>query len=270
MSSTKRTPEHPRSYVSAATAAEAAAEAAEAAAEAVEAAAEAVEAAHMPVAEAAAEVEEAALVPAAEVVAEVEEAALVPVSAAAEVEEAAPMPAVAEAAAEAAPPMPAVAEDVATTTVAAEAAAAAAEAAEVASGFGGAAVAAVAVEAIGAGCQLTVGPGVIDIDWCCRAPGKREGRSLPMCSSTAPTEADAPLRLLLFILFVCRLSMRPYLHAPLVPARLDALGIAYTGCSTSALFETLSKVGTKLSSPMLVCQPPNGLRMGRGLIATPA
>ncbi len=121
MSSTKRTPEHPRSYVSAATAAvaaaaaEAAAEAAEAAA--VEAAAEAVEAAHMPVAEAAAEAVEAAPMPAAEVVAEVEEAALVPVSAAAEVEEAAPMPAVAEAAAEAAPPMPAVAEDVATTTV---------------------------------------------------------------------------------------------------------------------------------------------------------
>jgi D-alanine-D-alanine ligase len=34
--------------------------------------------------------------------------------------------------------------------------------------------------------------------------------------------------------------------APLVPARLDALGIAYTGCRTSALFQTLSKVGTKL------------------------
>jgi D-alanine-D-alanine ligase len=34
--------------------------------------------------------------------------------------------------------------------------------------------------------------------------------------------------------------------APLVPARLDALGIAYTGCRTNALFETLSKVGTKL------------------------
>jgi D-alanine-D-alanine ligase len=33
--------------------------------------------------------------------------------------------------------------------------------------------------------------------------------------------------------------------APLVPARLDALGIAYTGCGTSAWFETLSKVGTK-------------------------
>jgi len=34
--------------------------------------------------------------------------------------------------------------------------------------------------------------------------------------------------------------------APLVPARLDALGIAYTGCRTNALFKTLSKVGTKL------------------------
>ena len=34
--------------------------------------------------------------------------------------------------------------------------------------------------------------------------------------------------------------------APRVPALLDAVGIAYTGCSTSALFETLSKVETKL------------------------
>ena len=34
--------------------------------------------------------------------------------------------------------------------------------------------------------------------------------------------------------------------APRVPARLDALGTAYTGCSTRALLETLSKVGTKL------------------------
>ena len=34
--------------------------------------------------------------------------------------------------------------------------------------------------------------------------------------------------------------------APRVPARLDALGTAYTGCRTSALLETLSKVGTKL------------------------
>ena len=32
-----------------------------------------------------------------------------------------------------------------------------------------------------------------------------------------------------------------------VPALLDAVGIAYTGCSTSALFETLSKVETKLT-----------------------
>lgn len=31
--------------------------------------------------------------------------------------------------------------------------------------------------------------------------------------------------------------------APLVPARLDAHGIAYTGCRTSALFETLSRLG---------------------------
>lgn len=33
--------------------------------------------------------------------------------------------------------------------------------------------------------------------------------------------------------------------APLVPARLDALGIPYTGCTTSAWRETLSKVDTK-------------------------
>jgi len=35
-------------------------------------------------------------------------------------------------------------------------------------------------------------------------------------------------------------------RAPRVPAQLDALGIAYTGCGTRALLETLSKVGTKL------------------------
>jgi len=33
--------------------------------------------------------------------------------------------------------------------------------------------------------------------------------------------------------------------APLVPARLDALGLRYTGCDTSAWLDTLSKVGTK-------------------------
>jgi D-alanine-D-alanine ligase len=34
--------------------------------------------------------------------------------------------------------------------------------------------------------------------------------------------------------------------APMVPARLDALGLPYTGANTSAWLETLSKVGTKL------------------------
>jgi D-alanine-D-alanine ligase len=33
--------------------------------------------------------------------------------------------------------------------------------------------------------------------------------------------------------------------APLVPARLDALGISYTGCGTSAFLKALSKVATK-------------------------
>ena len=34
--------------------------------------------------------------------------------------------------------------------------------------------------------------------------------------------------------------------APMVPARLDALGLPYTGAGTSAWLDTLSKVGTKL------------------------
>lgn len=34
--------------------------------------------------------------------------------------------------------------------------------------------------------------------------------------------------------------------APFVPARLDALGLPYTGCGTSAWLDTLSKVATKL------------------------
>lgn len=34
--------------------------------------------------------------------------------------------------------------------------------------------------------------------------------------------------------------------APMVPARLDGLGLAYTGASTSAWLETLSKIATKL------------------------
>jgi D-alanine-D-alanine ligase len=34
--------------------------------------------------------------------------------------------------------------------------------------------------------------------------------------------------------------------SPMVPARLDALGLRYTGCGTSAWLDTLSKIGTKL------------------------
>ena len=53
--------------------------------------------------------------------------------------------------------------------------------------------------------------------------------------------------------------------APLVPARLDALGIAYTGCSTSALFETLSKVGTKLRLAHAGLPTPEWSTDGTGL-----
>ena len=56
--------------------------------------------------------------------------------------------------------------------------------------------------------------------------------------------------------------------APRVPARLDALGTAYTGCSTSALLATLSKVGTKRKLAMPVYLHQNGRQMGRGLILT--
>ena len=53
--------------------------------------------------------------------------------------------------------------------------------------------------------------------------------------------------------------------APLVPARLDALGIAYTGCSTSALFATLSKVGTKLRLAHAGLPTPEWSTDGTGL-----
>jgi len=53
--------------------------------------------------------------------------------------------------------------------------------------------------------------------------------------------------------------------APLVPARLDALGIAYTGCSTSALFATLSKVGTKLRLAHACLPTPEWSTDGTGL-----
>jgi D-alanine-D-alanine ligase len=53
--------------------------------------------------------------------------------------------------------------------------------------------------------------------------------------------------------------------APLVPARLDALGIAYTGCSTSALFQTLSKVETKLTLTQAGLPTPEWSADGTGL-----
>jgi D-alanine-D-alanine ligase len=53
--------------------------------------------------------------------------------------------------------------------------------------------------------------------------------------------------------------------APHVPARLDALGIAYTGCSTSALFETLSKVETKLKLAHADLPTPEWSTDGPGL-----
>ena len=53
--------------------------------------------------------------------------------------------------------------------------------------------------------------------------------------------------------------------APRVPARLDALGIAYTGCSTSALSATLSKVATKLKLAYAGLPTPEWSADGTGL-----
>ena len=50
-----------------------------------------------------------------------------------------------------------------------------------------------------------------------------------------------------------------------MPARLEALGIAYTGCSTSALFATLSKVGTKLRLAHAGLPTPEWSTDGTGL-----
>ena len=52
--------------------------------------------------------------------------------------------------------------------------------------------------------------------------------------------------------------------------RPNALGIAYTGCSTSALFETLSKVGTKLKLARAGLPTPEWSADGTGLIVTAA
>jgi D-alanine-D-alanine ligase len=56
--------------------------------------------------------------------------------------------------------------------------------------------------------------------------------------------------------------------APLVPARLDALGIGYTGCGTSAFFETLSKVGTKQKLAHAGLPTPEWSMDGTGLSRT--
>ena len=53
--------------------------------------------------------------------------------------------------------------------------------------------------------------------------------------------------------------------APLVPARLDALGFGHTGCGASAFFETLSKVGTKLKLAHAGLPTPEWSTDGRGL-----
>jgi D-alanine-D-alanine ligase len=55
--------------------------------------------------------------------------------------------------------------------------------------------------------------------------------------------------------------------APLATARLDALGIAYTGSNTSALLKTLSKVGTKLKLRQAGLPTPEWSADGTGLDA---
>jgi D-alanine-D-alanine ligase len=53
--------------------------------------------------------------------------------------------------------------------------------------------------------------------------------------------------------------------APRVPARLDALGVPYTGCSTRALLETLSKIETKLKLAHAGLPTPDWSADGTGL-----
>jgi D-alanine-D-alanine ligase len=53
--------------------------------------------------------------------------------------------------------------------------------------------------------------------------------------------------------------------APLVPARLDALGLAYTGAGTGAWLETLSKIGTKLKLAHAALPTPAWSEDGTGL-----
>lgn len=53
--------------------------------------------------------------------------------------------------------------------------------------------------------------------------------------------------------------------APMVPARLDALELPYTGAKTSAWLDTLSKLGTKLRLAHAGLPTPDWSQMGTGL-----
>jgi D-alanine-D-alanine ligase len=55
--------------------------------------------------------------------------------------------------------------------------------------------------------------------------------------------------------------------APMVPARLEALGLNYTGCSASAWLDTLSKIGTKLKLAHAGLPTPSWSEDGKGLDA---
>jgi len=57
--------------------------------------------------------------------------------------------------------------------------------------------------------------------------------------------------------------------APMVPERLDALGIPYTGCQTSAWRETLSKVDTKLRLAETGLPTPDWSEDGTGMAQQP-
>jgi D-alanine-D-alanine ligase len=54
-------------------------------------------------------------------------------------------------------------------------------------------------------------------------------------------------------------------RAPMVPARLDALGLPYTGAGTIAWLDTLSKVGTKLKLAHAGLPTPDWSEDGKGL-----
>ncbi|MGE5260812.1 MAG: D-alanine--D-alanine ligase family protein [Actinomycetota bacterium] len=53
--------------------------------------------------------------------------------------------------------------------------------------------------------------------------------------------------------------------AAMVPARLDALGLRYTGCGTSTWLDTLSKIGTKLKLAHAGLPTPSWSEDGSGL-----